>query len=77
MQKEMVRRGTKNPEAATASGFSGAISFLVAQHGSLRKKDIDYSKEMVFAHSKIFELYSSTFSVRVANCTSQNASFVL
>lgn len=41
------------------------------------EKDIAYSKEMVFAHSTIFELYSSTFSVRVANCTNQNASFVL
>ena len=25
--------GTKNPETVVASGFSGAISFLVAQHG--------------------------------------------
>ena len=26
-------RGTKNPEVVETSGFSGAISFLVAQHG--------------------------------------------
>ena len=26
--------GTKNPETVVVSGFSGAISFLVAQHGT-------------------------------------------
>jgi hypothetical protein len=31
-------RGTKNPETARVSGFSGAISFLIAQHGALHQK---------------------------------------
>ena len=58
-------------------GFPNRYLFRFAMLVRRTDLDINYSKEIVFAHSIILELYSATFSVRVANCTNQNASFDL